>query len=221
MQTDSDIPGDWLDALPVFPLPRLVFFPDTLLPLHIFEPRYRELTRWCLEHDAPLGVAMIAPGHEDNQLEDPPLVQCAGVGRIIHHQTLPDGCYNLVLEGDERVELGDEHVRELPFRRFECRRIDAQASDDLPGQLDRVHTLRACLTALQMQWGEAPEGLMKWLLESIHAEVLVNRVGSALFTDPMAQQALLEERSTLVRLNQCVERVSEVLGEAADGTLVH
>ena len=53
-----------LEALPIFPLPNCVLLPGGLLPLHVFEPRYRELTRDCLAGDQLMAVARLRPGYE-------------------------------------------------------------------------------------------------------------------------------------------------------------
>jgi Lon protease-like protein len=93
-----------LDALPLFPLPQIVLFPGTALPLHVFEPRYRSLIEYCLESGSSLALPQIEPGHEAEQLGAPPLVRVAGVGAIVHHERLPDGRLGLVLRGLGRVE---------------------------------------------------------------------------------------------------------------------
>ncbi len=51
-----------LKELPLFPLPGTVFFPNTLLPLHVFEPRYRQLTKFCIDNSWPMAVVLIEPG---------------------------------------------------------------------------------------------------------------------------------------------------------------
>ena len=59
------LPLDWLAEVPVFPLPNVVFFPGTQLPLHIFEPRYRALMRSCMESDRMvMAIALLKPGYE-------------------------------------------------------------------------------------------------------------------------------------------------------------
>jgi Lon protease-like protein len=202
-----------LQRLPLFPLPRLVFFPDTLLPLHVFEPRYRAMVRHCLDASWPLAVVLIEPGHEREQLGAPPIAPVAGVGRIAHHEVLPDGRMNIVLSGVARVGL-DERASGAPYRvaRASLRRDEWPESRhalDSP-----LSSLRSCLTALRLAWNEAPDGLLDWLLESPDASVLANRVSSALFTDP-AEQELLACDNVAARLDAALDRVSLLLARNA------
>lgn len=71
-----------LKDLPLFPLPQTVFFPNTLLPLHVFEPRYRAMTHFCIRHSWPMAVVLIEPGHENAQPGDPPVARAAEIAEI-------------------------------------------------------------------------------------------------------------------------------------------
>src|SRR5215212_2636980 len=94
-----------LSALPIFPLPNCVLLPGGLLPLHVFEPRYRELTRDCLAGSQLMAVARLRPGYESTYYGRPPVYERCGVGRIICSEELPDGRFALLLRGVARVEI--------------------------------------------------------------------------------------------------------------------
>ena len=70
-----------LAALPVFPLPNVVLFPEAILPLHVFEPRYRELVREVLSGRKLMAVARLKPGFEDDYEGRPPVFDVCGVGQ--------------------------------------------------------------------------------------------------------------------------------------------
>ena len=90
------------EALAVFPLPGLVFLPGQRLPLHIFEARYRAMVRDALAGSGWLAVACaLSPEGEEPAVFSP----LATAGRIHAHQQLPDGRYNILVEGDVRVRL--------------------------------------------------------------------------------------------------------------------
>lgn len=100
-----ELSAQHLARLPIIPLPDAVFLPDTAMPLHIFEPRYRALTRYCMLNKWPLAIACIEPGHEAEQPGSPPFLPIAGAGDILFHKDLPDGRHLIVLRGLCRVRL--------------------------------------------------------------------------------------------------------------------
>jgi len=115
--------------LPLFPLPGVVLLPGTLLPLHIFEPRYRSMVARALEADRMIGMALLKPGWEAAS-EPPPIHPIGGAGEIIESEDLPDGRYNILLEGRFRYRVLEEavpdpyriaRVEELPARPFASR----------------------------------------------------------------------------------------------------
>src|SRR5687767_9917206 len=102
-------------TIPLFPLPNVVLFPNVFLPLHIFEPRYREMVSDALAGDRIIGMVLLQPGHEKEYEARPPVfpIGCAGV--ITHSEPLGDGRYNIVLRGLERFRIGSEDASR-PYR---------------------------------------------------------------------------------------------------------
>ena len=96
------------DIVPIFPLPTVVFFPETYLPLHIFEPRYREMVQEAAGHEQCIGMALLKEGWEDQYEEAPPIYSIGCVGRIISSHKLSDGCYNIVLQGLHRCTYQEQ-----------------------------------------------------------------------------------------------------------------
>src|SRR5215470_17206415 len=100
------------DLLPLFPLPNVVLFPNVFLPLHIFEPRYREMVADALTSDRLIGMVLLRPGWERDYEGRPPVypIGCSGV--VTHVDRLQDGRYNIVLRGLERFRiLEEDHAR--------------------------------------------------------------------------------------------------------------
>ena len=103
-------------SLPIFPLPRLVLMPGDLLPLHVFEPRYRALVRHCQEQDGVMGIATLQPGQGDQQ-SAPSFFPEIGVGVLVACQPYPDGRSTIVLQSIGRCmverELESPHLFRL------------------------------------------------------------------------------------------------------------
>src|SRR5438105_2350702 len=118
-----------LAALPIFPLPNCVLLPGGLLPLHVFEPRYRELTRDCLAGHHFMGIARLRPGYETSYYGRPPVYERIGVGRIICSEELPDGRFALLLRGVARVEIARELPLQRSYRQVEARVLEDERTD--------------------------------------------------------------------------------------------
>jgi len=105
-----------LSAMPVFPLPSVVMFPGTLLPLHLFEPRYRAMVEHCLAvGPQTLAVCQLRPGWEQDYEGQPPIHEIAGAGRIVAHERRSDGTHEIVVQAVCRVRLSERESRH-PFR---------------------------------------------------------------------------------------------------------
>ena len=116
----------------LFPLPNVVLFPQALLPLHIFEPRYRQMTADALAGDTLIAMALLQsqPG------EPPPIHDVVGLGRIITHERLEDGRYHLVLRGIARARV----QREIPTDRL-YRIAELELLEDREPQSDSTEAM--------------------------------------------------------------------------------
>ncbi|MDP6087333.1 MAG: LON peptidase substrate-binding domain-containing protein [Nitrospinota bacterium] len=97
--------------IPVFPLPNVIFFPNTSMPLHIFEARYRKMVSDCLEGDRYLGMMLMKPGWEEGKIE---CYDVGGLGRISKVVKHPGGNMDIVLRGLSRYRVRD-YVQREPY----------------------------------------------------------------------------------------------------------
>ena len=110
----------------VFPLPRVVLMPGTTLPLHIFEPRYRAMTRDALTQNLFIALAQLATDKPSG--DTPPIHPIAGVGEVVEATPLPDGRFNILLAGRYRARL-EELPFQPPYRRAHAKRLEPCASN--------------------------------------------------------------------------------------------
>jgi len=127
----DEIPAGWPPpgeastlVAPLFPLPRAWLFPHVVLPLHVFEPRYRQMIEDCLDGPGRIVLGTISAGFEHEHLGSPPVEPIGGLGEIGRHERLPDGRYQVFLVG-----LARARIRELPSDRL-YRRVEAEPIDE-------------------------------------------------------------------------------------------
>src|SRR3954469_17833453 len=97
-----------LAAVPLFPLPNVVLFPRAVLPLHIFEDRYKAMTADVLAGNRLIARALRKPGWEKNYYQAPAIEPVVCVGEILSWEQLPDGKYNFLLQGRVRARVMSE-----------------------------------------------------------------------------------------------------------------
>ena len=95
-------------VIPLFPLPTTVFYPNTSLPLHIFEPRYRSMVADALNGKGEIGMILLKPGWERDYQGTPEIMTIGCLGKIKHHSELPEGKYNILLSGLYRFRILNE-----------------------------------------------------------------------------------------------------------------
>lgn len=185
------------ELLPLFPLPNVVLFPNVFLPLHVFEPRYRDMVADALAGDRQIGMVLLRSGWESDYDGRPPIYSIACSGLMTHVERLPDGKYNLVLRGVERVRItGEDHGR--PYRRgFVTRLPERPLSQD---DRHELHEIRTRLEALVV-----PAGADARLSAEMPDEDLVNALAQYLDLEPIEKQALLEHDVVLDRARALVE----------------
>ncbi len=106
------------DSLPLFPLPGLLLYPEAVVPLHVFEPRYRQMLADMVQSGQDrMVIAALRPGFEAHYFEAPAVYEIAGVGRVLKCHRLSDGRWNIVLRGERRVKLLREVASDRLYRR--------------------------------------------------------------------------------------------------------
>lgn len=110
MEMSGPIDQDSLQAVPLFPLPNVVLFPRAVLPLHIFEDRYKTMTADVLAGDRLIAMALLKPGWEKNYYARPAVEPVVCVGQILTWEKLPDGKYNFLLQGRSRARIVRERA---------------------------------------------------------------------------------------------------------------
>jgi len=224
MTTSPLILPEHLNSLPVFPLPGVVFFPNTGLPLHIFEPRYQELVRTCLERDWPFAVVSLAPNAPPaSSGRGPKLREVATAGLIVQSEPLTDGRSNILVGGVHRVRLLDEVVTDEPFRRFRAELLNDEPVEEPSAVPEHVSTLKNCLMSLQQQMNRAGrEGAFPAALFNAEDPVVLAYVLSGpMLATPARCQEMLECTSLERRLLILIERAAELIAATAGTTQVH
>ncbi len=112
-----------LSHVPLFPLPNVVLFPRAILPLHIFEDRYKQMTADALGGNRLIAMALLRPGWERDYYQAPQIEPVVCVGTILSHEKLPDGKYNFLLQGQARAQIVKEY-KSRPYRTAKLRLIE-------------------------------------------------------------------------------------------------
>ena len=189
-------------SLPIVPLPSVVLFPNVFLPLHIFEPRYRQMVADALAGDRIIGMVTLRPGYDDDYEGTPPIYPTGCSGLITHVEKLDDGRYNLILRGLEKFSINSEDVPAAGrlYRSAVITPIDERVSADDRDQLRRERKkLQNLLTPL------LTGGLEGRLPDAMPDEDLVNALAQYLEFDAMEKLALLERQGPLARCRSMIE----------------
>jgi len=201
------------EALPIFPLPRTVLMPGALLPLHVFEPRYRALVAHARERGDLFAIATLRPGYEADYDGRPAVWPEVGVGRIVAYQPLDDGRSNLVLAFVARGRIVREHAARNPFREVEVALAPAVAPTD-PAIFERV---RALVRQIGLYSVEAQAEAGRLL--QIDAEALLDALARKLLEDVNDQRRYLAADRAHARAWMVEGALAELLASASPGVV--
>jgi len=133
------IPADFRGVARLFPVPNLVMFPHVMQPLHIFEPRYREMTEDALAGDKLIATAQFEPGWQANYDGRPRLKSFGCLGKIVTHHRMADGRFNLLLAGVARVRIVEELPPARSYREAKVERVEDQFPTGESARIDTLH----------------------------------------------------------------------------------
>jgi Lon protease-like protein len=189
--------GSTLLRVPVFPLAGALLFPRSQLPLHIFEPRYRAMTRDALAGDRL--IAMVQPRDHE---EPPTLFEIGCIGRIGACDELDDGRFNLVLEGLSRFRIAREAVVDTVYRQVDADRSGFEVQDEaVLGLAQRAEVEREA-----KRYADALGYMVEWeQVSRLDDEMLVNGIAQIAPLDVGSKQALLEAADLADRADLLVQ----------------
>jgi len=200
----------------LFPLPDVVLFPQVMLPLHIFEPRYRSMTAHALAGDRLIAMALLRPGWEADYEGHPPLHEVACLGEIVADQRLTDGRYNIVLRGLSRARI----VAELaPVASYRSARLDLCQEDEAiaPDYEAACRKRLAAIVPGQLtSLGVAADEVSQLLDAGLPLGVLTDLFGFALPLSVESKQELLGELQVRRRIARLLELLQTQNASAED-----
>ena len=187
-------------TIPLFPLPNVVLFPQVFLPLHIFEPRYREMVADALGGDRMIGMVLLRPGWQEDYEGRPAVYPVGCAGLITHAEPMPDGRYNIVLRGLEKFRI----VREDDSRAYRQAAVEMIAEPSADADRDELRVARRRLETLLVPQPSG-RGVDPKMPSSMADEDLVNALAQYLELEAVEKQALLERHGLLARCRSLID----------------
>ena len=182
-------------------LPNAVLVPNALLPLHIFEPQYRAMLRWCLERDRLFCIALRKPGTEADIPGN--FFAVGGIGLVRACVGAEDGTSNLILQGLARVKFG-ALIEGQEFRLARIMEYPSDCPNLLEAEALGIKVVEIC-GKLHEQGRELPPALVEKLRLVTNPELLADIVTQTFLRDPVLQQQLMEEVSVSERLRLLIK----------------
>ena len=187
-------------SIPIFPLPNVVLFPNAFLPLHIFEPRYREMVAEALHGDRLIGMVLLRPGWQGDYEGRPAVYPIGTAGLISFSEQQPDGRYNIILRGFEKFRIhGEDHRRS-----FRIAQVDSLPEETTEADRATIRAERRRLEALLVPQ-PANRGLDLKVPPTMSDEDLVNTLAQHLDLEPIEKQALLERDGLVARCRSLID----------------
>lgn len=194
------------------PLPGALLFPHALLPLYIFEERYREMLEHALTHHRMFSVALIKPSCSDwHAPED--FFHVAGLGLIRACVGRSDGTSNLILQGLERVRF-TSFEQEAPFPIATVEPLESETSSSVETEALASKVLEL-YSKLRTKGRELPKKVDRYLSDLNDMEMLADLMASTFINDPLRRQQVLEELVLNQRLRLVIQYLREEIGSAA------
>jgi Lon protease-like protein len=177
----------------LFPLPNLVFYPNVMQPLHVFEPRYRQMTSDALAGDRLIALVLLRPGWEPEYEASPAVHSFACLGQIVADQRLDDGRFNILLRGLSRLRIDHEVPQNKLYR---AARVEVLSDVNLPAGDAPIKLRRKLLRAVPAWFpgkGSILDHFRKLLKQKVPLGSLCDIIAFALPLDLEFKQQLLEE----------------------------
>ncbi|HEX9666085.1 MAG TPA: LON peptidase substrate-binding domain-containing protein [Thermodesulfobacteriota bacterium] len=193
--------------IPLFPLPNIVFFPNSLLPLHVFEPRYRQLVEDIIDSERIIGMVLLKPGWEKNYHDKPEIFSVGCMGRIINIEVGKDGRSNIVLYGLKRVRIA-EILHDAPYRLARVNLMEDIHGTNQEGHHRRIVEL---ITRWNSMLGKEYKSHRINLDSNLALGTLTDCITPQIVSNVFHMQEFLEEATILKRADMILEQLETKL----------
>jgi Lon protease-like protein len=199
----------------LFPLPNLVLFPYTIQPLHIFEPRYRQLMEDALNDDRLIAMALLQPGWEEAYQHKPPIYPVVCVGQIAAEDRLDDGRFNLLLKGARRARVLQELQTDRLYRTAQVSLLNDTPVQSPASEQALCGGLRAELEAGYAQQLDTLVELRRLLDSGLPLGALCDVIAFAIPLEVGVKQELLAEVCVKKRAGRLIALLRDERGHQA------
>lgn len=213
MSEDSTIQVNFGKPMPLFPLDTVTLLPQQVVPLHIFEPRYRQMVERALDSSGQIAMAVFAGSSWKQQYHGRPSLRSAVcIGQIVQHEHLPDGRFNLLVQGICRARI----IRELPpaddrlFRTalLEPLGVEQHDAPELPTIRTQIEHM---LSKGELSNMTAAAHVLEWIgNDDIPSSMLLELVTFALIVEPSVRYRLLSEGDVSIRAGVIIEELEHL-----------
>ena len=197
--------------IPLFPLPNIVFFPNSLLPLHVFEPRYRQMLEDIIDSERLIGMVLLKPGWEKNYHDNPEIFSVGCMGRIINVEVEKDGRSNIVLYGLKRVRIV-EILHDAPYRLARVNLMEDALGTNEEGYQKRIIEL---ISRWNSMLGKEYKSHRINLDSNLGLGTLTDSITPQIVSNVFHMQEFLEEANVLTRADMILEHLEAKLEMAS------
>lgn len=209
-------------SVPIFPLPNVVFFPGTKLPLHIFEPRYRQMLVDVHRGEGLMSVVLLDRSRklEPGEAKSPPVYSVACLGRLTRVEKLPNGLFNIDLFGLARIRILEEVETTKPYRVAKVATLKEPVSEISQARGDEL--LQQAFDAFNKvlrKYSQFP-GEFLTRFRGLPLGILLDILAHHIPCDSQKKQAFLEETEPLLRCDKIVETLERIYQQPDPGVKV-
>jgi len=191
-------------VIPLFPLPNVVFFPKTYLPLHIFEPRYQEMVQDIEEEDRIIGIVLLKEGWEMNYYDRPEICSIGCAGEMVKIERLEEGRFNIILKGLYKFSVKDQYFDKSYRQAFVETFLPNKTEEELPKNIKKILT---SLLQKQRMRLKSDETSLSHLKTEMDDETFVNMLSFALPLSNLEKQFLLDSENLVRQTKRLIELI--------------
>jgi Lon protease-like protein len=209
MELPSESPKDLVMKVPLFPLPNVILFPGAILPLHIFEERYKAMTTDALAGDRRLAMALLRPGWEKDYYCRPAIEPVVCIGKIARWERLDEGTYNLLLHGETRARILDERPPS-PYRMARLQPLTETTVSE-PDLAEKRCRLTRMFESGRIASLPLAEQIRKFLNSSMPTPMVADLVAFHALSHVQLKQSLLAETDVMRRIERVIAALDAAL----------